>query len=621
VCRSTIFVLLLGFFAVSGKADQVTLKNGDRLTGTIVKSDAKLLVIKTEFAGDVNVQWDAVTGIASSQPLHLALKDGQTIVGTVTTTDGKFDVATRETGAVTASKDAVVAVRDDAEQKAYDDQIERLRHPHLTDFWSGLLDTGLSLTQGNSDSLTYALSGKAARVTDRDKITVYTAAIYAKSTVNNVSNATAHAIRGGVRGDLNVRDKVFVFGFTDFEYDQFQDLDLRIAVLSLFGGFLTPILVSEGKDAQVILFTYLLILGVGLLVIEIRRDWRSLAPLSFLLSQVYFWGWHSEFYRPDKLERTLVFATLFFLLYAALPVLRAIRDSALDTYDVLLVLANSFAYFGVLYFLLWPQDRWPLTLLALALSAGYVVLARLVPPPKSGEPPLARFLFAGLALTFATLAIPIRLDGKWITLAFSVEGAILVWTGFRSTTLYLRMAGYLLLALSAFRVLIFPLPAPQFLFNERFAAYAVLVACFGVVLYAAREYPSSVKEDELLLMGGIAVGINVFALIALSLELWDHFGHHAELGIDSGLAQHLSLSLLWTAYASGLIALGVNRQSALLRWQALVLFGLVVIKVFLYDSSYLERFYRIVSFFILGLVLLIVSFIYQRKVARERSPS
>jgi len=230
VRRSTFFVMVLSFFAVSGKADQVTLKNGDRLTGTIVKSDAKALVIKTEFAGDVNVQWDAVTGIASSQPLHLALKDGQTIVGTVTTADGKFDVSTKETGAVTASKDAVVAVRDDAEQKAYDDQIERLRHPHLTDFWSGLLDTGLSLTQGNSDSLTYSLSGKAARVTDRDKITVYTAAIYAKSTVNNVSNATAHAIRGGVRGDLNVRDNVFVFGFTDFEYDQFQDLDLRNVV-------------------------------------------------------------------------------------------------------------------------------------------------------------------------------------------------------------------------------------------------------------------------------------------------------------------------------------------------------------------------------------------------------
>jgi uncharacterized membrane protein len=67
-----------------------------------------------------------------------------------------------------------------------------------------------------------------------------------------------------------------------------------------------------------------------------------------------------------------------------------------------------------------------------------------------------------------------------------------------------------------------------------------------------------------------------------------------------------------------LIALGIRRESALLRWQALVLFGLVVIKVFVYDSSYLERFYRIVSFFILGLVLLVVSFLYQRKVARAR---
>jgi uncharacterized membrane protein len=395
----------------------------------------------------------------------------------------------------------------------------------------------------------------------------------------------------------------------------------RIALLSLFGGFLTPVLVSEGKDAQVVLFTYLLILGAGLLAIEMRRDWRSLTPVSFLLSQLYFWGWYSEFYHPNKLERTVIFATLFFLLYAALPVIRAVQRSRLHELDILVVLANSFAYLGALYIMLWPQDRWPLTLLVLALSAAHVLVARLVPPPKPGESPLTRLLFAGLALTFATLAIPIRLDGKWITLAFAVEGAILVWTGFRSMTGFLRAGGYFLLVLAAARLLIFPLPAPQFLFNERFAAYAVLIVCFGVVVYAAREHASSVGRDELNALGVFAVAINVFALIALSLELWDHFGSHAGLGIDSGLAQHLALSLLWTAYASGLIALGVKRESALLRWQALVLFGLVVVKVFFYDSSYLEKFYRIVSFFILGLVLLVVSFLYQRKVARERSPS
>jgi putative salt-induced outer membrane protein YdiY len=227
VYRSLSAIVFLCLCASVARADQIILKNGDRLTGTIVKSDAKTLLIKTELAGDVNVKWEAVTSIVSTQALHLALKDGQTVVGTVTTNDDKFEVATKDTGAVTATKADVVGVRDDAEQKAYDDQIERLRHPHLSDFWSGLLDTGLSLTRGNSDSLTYSLSAKAARLTEHDKISVYSTAIYTDSTVGHVTSTTAHAIRGGIRGDLNVSDKLFVFGFTDFEYDQFQDLDLR----------------------------------------------------------------------------------------------------------------------------------------------------------------------------------------------------------------------------------------------------------------------------------------------------------------------------------------------------------------------------------------------------------
>ena len=83
---------MLCFFAGSVMADQVTLKNGDRLTGTIVKSDGKTLLIKTEFAGEVSVPGDAMSAMVSSQPLPLALKDGQTIVGKVTAADNKFDV-------------------------------------------------------------------------------------------------------------------------------------------------------------------------------------------------------------------------------------------------------------------------------------------------------------------------------------------------------------------------------------------------------------------------------------------------------------------------------------------------------------------------------------------------
>ena len=97
-------------------ADQVVLKNGDRLTGTITKSDDKTLLIKTEFAGDVTVQWPAVQEVTSTQPLHVALSNGKTVVGPVTTTDGSLAVVTPASGTVNVSKADVTALRSDAEQ-------------------------------------------------------------------------------------------------------------------------------------------------------------------------------------------------------------------------------------------------------------------------------------------------------------------------------------------------------------------------------------------------------------------------------------------------------------------------------------------------------------------------
>ena len=97
-------------------ADQVTLKNGDRLTGTVVKSDGKTLVLHTEAAGDVTIQFGAIQEIKTDQELHVSLKGGKTAVGPVTTTDGKLEIATKTAGTVEASKDDVTLIRNDAEQ-------------------------------------------------------------------------------------------------------------------------------------------------------------------------------------------------------------------------------------------------------------------------------------------------------------------------------------------------------------------------------------------------------------------------------------------------------------------------------------------------------------------------
>ena len=211
-------------------ADTISLKNGDRLTGTIVKSDAKTLVLKTEFAGEVTLQWAAIDAITSTQPLHVGLAGGQMVAGTVATKDGQIQVTTQSAGVVSASKDSVQVIRSDADQAAYEAALERLQHPHLGDFWSGTLDTGLSVTRGNSSTLSYTLSGRAVRATDRDKFTVYTTAVYGKTDTTPPSQIIAHQIAGGVLADINFTPRWFVFAGTDFNSNALQHLDLQNVV-------------------------------------------------------------------------------------------------------------------------------------------------------------------------------------------------------------------------------------------------------------------------------------------------------------------------------------------------------------------------------------------------------
>jgi putative salt-induced outer membrane protein len=112
-----------------------------------------------------------------------------------------------------------------------------------------LLDTGLSVTRGNSATLSYNLSAKAVRATTRDKISAYATAVYASDDTSPPGRTTAHAIRGGLRGDFNVSEKRFVFGFTDFEYDEFQDLYLRNV---LGGGLGYHVIKTRNTDFDVL---------------------------------------------------------------------------------------------------------------------------------------------------------------------------------------------------------------------------------------------------------------------------------------------------------------------------------------------------------------------------------
>jgi hypothetical protein len=100
--------------AIPALADQVVLKNGDRLTGSITKSDGKVLVIKTDYAGDVTVKFDAIQSITSAGDLNVSL-GGKTVVGPVTTSGDDVVVATKTAGLVEAPKVSVTMLRSPAE--------------------------------------------------------------------------------------------------------------------------------------------------------------------------------------------------------------------------------------------------------------------------------------------------------------------------------------------------------------------------------------------------------------------------------------------------------------------------------------------------------------------------
>ncbi len=210
------------------RADQVVLKNGDRLTGTVVDSDGKVLTLKSQFAGEVKIQWDAIQEITAGEPVYVTGKDGQVLIGPVKTEDGKFDVKTANSGEVTVAKDAVQSVRSKEQQAAYDAEIERLRHPKLLDFWGGVVDTGLALATGNTQTLTFNFSGKAARTTAKDKISAYGLSLFSRNSTTGTAITTASLVGGGTRYDFNLNDKWFAFGQLDLLHDRFQELDLRI---------------------------------------------------------------------------------------------------------------------------------------------------------------------------------------------------------------------------------------------------------------------------------------------------------------------------------------------------------------------------------------------------------
>jgi putative salt-induced outer membrane protein YdiY len=203
-------------------ADQVVLKNGDTLTGAIVKKDGGKLSLKSEFLGNVTIPWTAVRSLQSDDAVTVVLPGGETVSGKLTTADGSLQVATPE-GPKTSPLSTVDAIRNPAEQRSW----ERLQKPGLLELWTGFFDTGFALARGNSRTDTLTTGFKATRITRKDKVSLSFNQIYGTARANGVTSTVASAIRGGWAYNRDVNPQLFFTTLNDYEHDGFQNLDLR----------------------------------------------------------------------------------------------------------------------------------------------------------------------------------------------------------------------------------------------------------------------------------------------------------------------------------------------------------------------------------------------------------
>jgi putative salt-induced outer membrane protein YdiY len=243
--KTTALALFLIGFATLSFAEQVTLKNGDRLTGAVLSMDGKKLVVKTSYAGEVAIDWAEVSKFESDKPLVITRTDKQVLSGTVAT-EGPDVMITTAQGPQKLPLADVSAMRSPADQAAY----EKSLNPGMLQGWTGGGSFGFALARGNSETTNLALGFDALRKTSKDAWIVDAASIY--STDAKTNTTSANSFQGSIRYDHNLTKRVFAYGIFAGGYDTLQSLNYRIlpggglgfhaiaserTTLDLLGGF------------------------------------------------------------------------------------------------------------------------------------------------------------------------------------------------------------------------------------------------------------------------------------------------------------------------------------------------------------------------------------------------
>jgi uncharacterized membrane protein len=398
-----------------------------------------------------------------------------------------------------------------------------------------------------------------------------------------------------------------------------------LGLYALAGGLATPALLSMGHRNEIFLFLYLALLNAGALFLIASHQWKRVAWAALLGTAAYYIGWSVIENDPSHLPLMVFFLALFFAGFAVAPFLigREAKSLLLDSFFIAFPIVNAAATWVALMILFGVKGQqsgrpW----VTIGLAGGCLLMAA-----ARRRPSVLSSTNVGLAIFFVTVAVPLEFDGTTVTLCWLGESLVLVSLAKAGANPAMRVFATSILTLAGLSLLadwIAGTPQPlAVVTNMHFATSLVGAAVFAVVARLSSDGgPERTFGSWSYLAAFSAIAFSLTILVAVSLEIhhyWfcgagffrDFCGRYGQLERRT-IAAGWGYSAWCMAYGAVLMAAGFFRRSAFLRWQALAVLAFSIAKVFLNGVSQQSQGYRVLSFLALGVLLLAISFAYQR---------
>ena len=229
-----------------------------------------------------------------------------------------------------------------------------------------------------------------------------------------------------------------------------------IAHIGLVGAYAIPFLLSEGSEKIDILFSYIAIINIGILILSFKKYWKPLYYSSFGLTWLIYFIWYvSDYQVSEHYGLAVTFLSIFFtLFYLTFLAYKLLKKETFKINDILLLLANSFIFYGLGYALLSNHEigNQYLGLFTLSNAIVHFIVSAVIYRQKLADRNLFH-LISGLVLIFITITIPVQLDGNWVTLLWAGEAALLFWIGRTKNVPVYEKLSYPLMFLAFFSII------------------------------------------------------------------------------------------------------------------------------------------------------------------------